>query len=164
MVCRPRPPRSAALRPLYNGQNSEDVWRFTQARHLKVTVSPSQTTVDFIGVCAAAPGYTPAYSYTMSPQPDPGQHNLTVIVDGDGATDPAVGPHAYTTGNVIGVTATPGAGYVFDHWSGACTGSGACSITMDTDKMVTAHFTVRVAVAITKPSVYPVPPAHQRRA
>ena len=140
------------------GNSGKTIWAdSTQGPgHLKVTVSPSQTTVDFIRYNAAAPGYTPAYSYTMSPQPDPGQHNLTVIVDGDGATDPAVGPHAYTTGNVIGVTATPGAGYVFDHWSGACTGSGACSITMDTDKMVTAHFAVRVAVAITKPSVYPV--------
>jgi uncharacterized repeat protein (TIGR02543 family) len=139
------------------GNSGNTIWAdSTQgAGHLRVTVSPSQTTVDFIRYNAAAPNYTPAYSYAMSPQLDPGQHNLTVTVDGDGATSPAAGSHTYTTGSVIGVTATSGAGYVFDHWSGACTGSGACSITMSTDKAVTAHFTASVHVAISKPSGYP---------
>jgi len=69
-------------------------------------------------------------------------YDLTVAVDpaGGGTTDPAVGVHAYAAGVVVDVTATPAAGYVFDYWSGACTGSGACSVTMDADKTVTAHF------------------------
>jgi uncharacterized repeat protein (TIGR02543 family) len=69
-------------------------------------------------------------------------YDLTVAVDpaGGGTTNPAVGVHAYAEGTVVNVTATPAAGYQFDHWSGACTGTGACAVTMDADKSVTAHF------------------------
>ena len=71
-------------------------------------------------------------------------HNLTVAVDpaGGGTTTPAAGVHSYTEGSVVDVTAAPAAGYLFDHWSGDCTGSGACQVTMTADKTVTAHFTV----------------------
>ena len=60
---------------------------------------------------------------------------------GGGTTIPAVGVHTYASGTVVAVTATPAAGYAFDSWSGACTGFGACSVTMDADKTVTANFT-----------------------
>jgi len=70
-------------------------------------------------------------------------YNLTIAVDpaGGGTTNPAVGVHSYTEGAVVSVTATPAAGYAFDHWSGDCTGSEACQVTMDSDQSVTAHFT-----------------------
>ena len=70
-------------------------------------------------------------------------YNLTTAVSpaGGGTTDPAVGVHAYTYGTVVAVTATPAAGYAFSSWSGACTGAGACAVTMDADKTVTANFT-----------------------
>jgi uncharacterized repeat protein (TIGR02543 family) len=70
-------------------------------------------------------------------------HDLTVAVDptGGGTTNPAVGVHTYPEGAVVPITAAPAAGYAFDRWSGACTGSGSCSITMNADKTVTAHFT-----------------------
>jgi uncharacterized repeat protein (TIGR01451 family) len=69
-------------------------------------------------------------------------YNLTVAVDpvGGGTTDPAVGVHSYSYGTVVDVTATPAAGFAFVSWSGACTGSGACQVTMDGDKTVTATF------------------------
>jgi uncharacterized repeat protein (TIGR02543 family) len=69
-------------------------------------------------------------------------HDLTLAVDpvGGGTTDPAVGVHTYAEGTDVTITAAPTAGYVFDEWSGACTGSGACQVTMDGDKSVTAHF------------------------
>ena len=60
---------------------------------------------------------------------------------GGGTTNPAVGVHAYADGTVVAVTATPATGYAFTSWSGACTGAGACSVTMDADKTVTANFT-----------------------
>jgi len=61
---------------------------------------------------------------------------------GGGTTNPAVGVHTYAEDTVVDITATPNSGYEFDHWSGACTGTGACQVTMDADKSVTAHFTV----------------------
>lgn len=41
----------------------------------------------------------------------------------------------------VTLTATPATGSAFAGWSGACTGAGACTITMDADKSVTANFT-----------------------
>ena len=70
-------------------------------------------------------------------------HNLTTAVSpaGGGTINPAAGVHAYTYGTVVAVTATPAAGYAFSSWSGACSGAGACAVTMDADKTVTANFT-----------------------
>ena len=50
---------------------------------------------------------------------------------GGGTINPAAGVHAYTSGTVVAVTATPASGYTFSSWSGACSGTGACSVTMD---------------------------------
>ena len=113
--------------------------------HLKVTVGPSQTTVNFIRTGQTSPAYT----YTIAPPA--ATHNLTVAVDpaGGGTTDPTVGVHAYTEGAVVDVTPSPNSGYVFDHWSGACTGAGGCQVTMDADKSVTAHFVPGIAYNLT---------------
>jgi uncharacterized repeat protein (TIGR02543 family) len=47
---------------------------------------------------------------------------------------------AYRHGTVVTLTATADTGSTFAGWSGACTGSGACSVTMDGNKSVTATF------------------------
>jgi uncharacterized repeat protein (TIGR02543 family) len=67
---------------------------------------------------------------------------LTVAVDpvAGGTVDPVAGVHDYAAGTVITITATPAGGYAFDRWTGACTGTGTCTVTMDEDKTVTAHF------------------------
>src|SRR5512137_673071 len=71
-------------------------------------------------------------------------YDLTIAVDpaGGGTTTPAAGVHNYGAGTVVDVSATPATGYHFVEWSGACAGSGACSVTMDAAKMVVAHFAV----------------------
>jgi len=62
----------------------------------------------------------------------------TAAVPSGGGTVTGGGNHAYN--ERVAVTATPNTGYRFDRWSGACTGSGACSVTMSTARSVTAHF------------------------
>jgi uncharacterized repeat protein (TIGR02543 family) len=48
---------------------------------------------------------------------------------------------AYVEGTLVTLTATPdGAGWVFDGWSGACSGTGSCNISMDAAKNVAAIF------------------------
>jgi len=46
----------------------------------------------------------------------------------------------YLYGTSITLTATPDAGNVFTGWSGACTGTGACTLTVEANKSVTATF------------------------
>jgi hypothetical protein len=62
-------------------------------------------------------------------------------------------PTAYVDqGTLVTVTETPAAGYAFASWSGACAGSGACSVTMNAPAAVTAVFSViHVAVTINVP-------------
>ena len=74
----------------------------------------------------------------------PVTYDLTMAVDpaGSGATDPAAGVHTYSEGEVVAITATPNAGYEFDHWTGAVADPNAASTTvmMDGNKTITAHF------------------------
>jgi hypothetical protein len=52
----------------------------------------------------------------------------------------------FYNGQVVQLTAVPGAGYSFAHWSGDCTGSGACSLAMTASRTVTANFIPAPAV------------------
>ena len=67
---------------------------------------------------------------------------LTMSIDGSGSTDPAAGTtHTYPAGTIVDVSATPDAGWQFDSWSGDLLGSETpTTITMDSGKSVTAHF------------------------
>src|SRR5262249_35354199 len=46
----------------------------------------------------------------------------------------------YALGAVVTVSQAPGSGSTFTGWSGACTGTGACSVTMSQARTVTAAF------------------------
>jgi endoglucanase len=46
----------------------------------------------------------------------------------------------YINDTVVTLTATPATGSTFAGWSGACTGTGTCSVTMGAAKSVTATF------------------------
>jgi hypothetical protein len=48
----------------------------------------------------------------------------------------------------VALTATPADGWAFTGWTGACTGTGACSVTMNGPESVSASFT-QVAYALT---------------
>ena len=65
---------------------------------------------------------------------------LTTTADPvDGGT--VIGGGSHLSGAAVNVIATANAGYTLDEWSGACSGTGtSCTVTMDDDKTVTAHF------------------------
>ncbi len=48
----------------------------------------------------------------------------------------------YGHGTVVTLTAAPAVGSMFTGWSGACTGTGSCIVTMDAAKAVTATFAI----------------------
>jgi len=72
------------------------------------------------------------------------QYTLTMQVNqpGWGTTDPPVGDHSYYEGDVVTVTATAATGYRFVNWTGpvASSGDAQTTVTMDSDKTVTAVF------------------------
>jgi chitodextrinase len=47
---------------------------------------------------------------------------------------------AFASGSSVTLTATPGSGFTFNSWSGACSGSGACTLTMSAARSVNATF------------------------
>jgi Divergent InlB B-repeat domain len=53
---------------------------------------------------------------------------------------------SYAKGSSVSLAATPAAGYVFSGWSGACSGSGACTVSMSSSKSVSANFTSSVSM------------------
>jgi hypothetical protein len=50
---------------------------------------------------------------------------------------------AYAPGTAVTLTAGPGAGSVFGGWSGDCSGSGTCTVSMTQSRAVTATFTAQ---------------------
>jgi predicted extracellular nuclease len=80
---------------------------------------------------------------------------LTVAVSGNGSgTITGTGincagdcSETYVFNSMVTLTATPSTGSTFTSWSGACTGNGGCSVTMDVAKSVTATFTLNIYTA-----------------
>ena len=67
---------------------------------------------------------------------------LTVeVVPKEGGSVSPEGVTRHRAGIQVSLTATPADGYVFSHWSEPCHTSLDCIVTMDGDKMFTAHFT-----------------------
>jgi len=69
-------------------------------------------------------------------------YDLTVNVTGNGSVALSPTGGNYAPGTSVTLTATADAGWQFDHWSGDLTGtSNPATITMDSDKTITAVFT-----------------------
>jgi hypothetical protein len=55
----------------------------------------------------------------------------------------------YPAGNEVTLTATPSSGSIFTRWGGACSGSASCTVTMSSDRSVTATFDTSTAQSTT---------------
>jgi hypothetical protein len=83
---------------------------------------------------------------------------LTVATSGNGSGTVSSSPagidcgstcsHAYSTGTSVTLIATPASGSVFSGWSGACSGTANCSVTMSLAQSVTATFTLQSSAPI----------------
>jgi Divergent InlB B-repeat domain len=88
-------------------------------------------------------------------------HTVTVVPAGTGAgtvTDsrviscPSTCTGSYVQGTALSLTATPSTGSVFSGWSGDCTGTADCGVTVDSDKAITATFSQLPPVVATAPA------------
>jgi hypothetical protein len=90
-------------------------------------------------------------------------HTLTVAKNGTGSGSVSSSPagidcgatcsHAYTQGQLVTLTPTAAAGSTFADWSGDCTGTGACTVTMSQARSVTATFNLVAPPIVVPPSV-----------
>jgi hypothetical protein len=125
---------------IYNESNQYTVKVLPSPGHLRVTVTPTQATVEYI----ATTGGGVNHSYIIYPNAPAVTHDLTMAADPEstGTTTPAPGVHTYNENTVVNIIADPAAGYAFDHWTGdvADVNAASTTVTMDADKAVTASF------------------------
>jgi uncharacterized repeat protein (TIGR02543 family) len=77
-------------------------------------------------------------------------YTLTTDVSPSGAGSVSPSGGEYEAGTQLSLSANAASGYVFDYWSGSASGTGPnTSITMDSDKHVTANF----AAAVVEPEI-----------
>lgn len=114
-----------------------------------VTVTkPAATVTVRITKTGPGPAKTITTEQTTLPPPTPtSKLSVTVtgpgtISSGDGTIDCSLScSHSYKTGATVKLSPAPSEeGGRFTEWRGDCTGMGSCSLTMNTDKSVTAVF------------------------
>lgn len=120
---------------------------------LSATPDAGQSFSGWGGACSGTAGCTVVLGADVSvsaafAELKPVRHTLTVTRGGDGRVvstpagiDCGDGCAAsFTAGSTVSLVATPGAGSSFTGWSGACSGTGACNVSMAGDAAVTATF------------------------
>ena len=89
--------------------------------------SPSVVTV----APPAPPAMSPVLTVTI---------NGSGTVTGGGLSCPSTCSMSFAPGTSVALTAKPASGFKLSSWGGACSGTGACSVTMSTATTVTATF------------------------
>ncbi len=107
------------------------------------------------GACSVTMSANAAVTATFNAAA-PANYQLNVQAAGSGAgtiTSTPAGIHcgqtcsaSFASGSAVTLSATPSAGSTFAGWSGSCSGTGACTVTMTGDASVTATFTVAQAI------------------
>ena len=132
-----------------------------------VTLTAAATTgSNFAGWAGACTGSAPTCTLSMSQAQTvtasfvtaPSTFTLTVTKAGSGSGSISSSPAAiscgttcsanFASGSNVNLAAVPATGSVFGGWSGACTGSGSCSVSMSSAQNITATFSLAGTVPL----------------
>ena len=132
---------------------------------LTPTATPGSTFTGWSGDCTGTGACTVTMDQARSVTAtfDLPSHTLTVSKAGTGSGSVSSSPagidcgatcsHAYTQGTPVELTPVAAAGSTFTGWSGACSGTGGCIVTMDQARSVTATFNLVAPPIVVPPSV-----------
>ena len=101
------------------------------------------TTYTFSNVTAnhtISASFSIAYTLTVSKS---GTGSGTVKSSSDGIDCGSDCSETYNSGTSVTLTATADSSSTFAGWSGVCSGTGTCTVTMDSNKTITASFTIK---------------------
>lgn len=135
---------SCSPNPVNQGQSSTcnasaaTGYRFTSWSGDCSGTSPSCTISNITSNKTVTANFTVTYALAVTKNVSAGG---TVISSPAGINCGATCSYAFNGGQSVALTPTPANGYYFSSWSGACSGSEACTVTMDAAKTVNANFT-----------------------
>ncbi len=109
----------------------------------RVTMDKAQTVTAFFP--------TLVDEYKLSLEKSGSGSIVTSIADGISYTCGEVCLFSCGSGDVYELEARPSQGWRFTGWSGACSGTGACVVTMDTDRAVTVKANFQVVNVVQPP-------------
>jgi len=136
----PSPSMTGSGFNLYSESDPYTIKVLDNSGHLRITVSPSQATVDYVGTSTGAVNY----SYNIEPSYTGAFYDLTISANpsGSSTTTPAAGVYSYQENEIVNITAAANPGYVFDYWEGdvANPNSASTTVTMDANKTIIANF------------------------
>ncbi|HEU4426750.1 MAG TPA: hypothetical protein VFR67_29810, partial [Pilimelia sp.] len=109
-------------------------------------------------MCALTLNSAASVQATYVTPPPPVPVNLIVNVSGSGTVSgggidcPPTCTVTVEAGTRITLRATPGGGFTFEGWGGACNGTGSCTVTVNSDTTVSASFRERPRLTVQSPS------------
>jgi len=106
------------------------------------------------GTCAVTMTADKTVGATFAPvQASTFKLTLSPATGGSLSASPVQPAAGYASGASVSVTATAASGYQFAGWTGACSGTGTCAVTMDADKTVGAEFSRQATQTINAQAV-----------
>ena len=116
------------------------------ASTLTVTDNANNVSGSIQTVSLSGTGTTSTYTLNVA---EMGSGSGTVSGTPAGINCPSTCSASFPTATQVTLTATPNAGSKFVGWSGACSGAGACTVTMNSNQAVTATFALISSTACT---------------
>jgi len=107
---------------------------------INYSVAPNTSATGQSGNIVVALGSLTASHVVSQAAASAQSYPLTTTVNPSGAGNVAPTSGSYASGTTIVLSASASDGYYFTNWSGDCTGSAGCSVTMSAARAVTANF------------------------